>query len=101
MVSSFGFAPRIAQLRGAIFFPPLRFVGRYLIYGTGSAWGYPKENVAKWNLFLVDWARGNSHQLKLTHDVDRIEQMGSDAVIVGTNGNDLQFSAVRLESCEG
>jgi len=46
-------------------------------------------------------ARGNSHQLKLTHDVDRIEQMGSDAVIVGTNGNDLQFSAVRLESCEG
>ena len=73
-----------------------RFVGRYLIYGTGSGWGYPKENVEKWNLFLVDWARGNSHQLKLVHGVDRIEQMGTDAVIVGTDGKDLHFSAVRL-----
>ena len=73
-----------------------RFVGRYLIYGTGSGWGYPKENVEKWNLFLVDWARGNSHQLKLAHGVDRIEQMGTDAVIVGTDGKDLHFSALRL-----
>ncbi len=74
-----------------------RFVGRYLIYGTGSGWGYPKENTDKWNLFMVDWARGNSHQLKLAHGVDRIEQMGTDAVIVGTDGKDLHFSAVRLD----
>jgi hypothetical protein len=73
-----------------------RFVGRYLIYGTGSGWGYPKENEAKWNLFLVDWARGSSHQLKLAHGVDRIEQLGTDAVIVGSDGKDLHFSAVRL-----
>jgi hypothetical protein len=73
-----------------------RFVGRYLIYGTGSGWGYPKENTDKWNLFLVDWARGNSHQLKLAHGVDRIEQMGNDAVVVGSDGKDLHFSAVRL-----
>jgi hypothetical protein len=73
-----------------------RFVSRYLIYGTGSGWGYPRENVDKWNLFIVDWARGDSHQLKLTHGVDRIEQMGTDAVVVGTDGKDLHFSAVRL-----
>ena len=73
-----------------------RFVGRYLIYGTGSGWGSPRENVEKWNLFLVDWARGNSHQLKLVHGVDRIEQMGADAVVVGTDGKDLHFSALRL-----
>jgi len=73
-----------------------RFVGRYLIYGTGSGWGYPKENTDKWNLFMVEWARGNSHQLKLAHGVDRIEQMGNDAVVVGTDGKDLHFSAVRL-----
>ena len=73
-----------------------RFVGRYLIYGTGSGWGYPKENEAKWNLFMVDWNRGNTHQLKLAHGVDRIEQMGTDAVIVGSDGKDLHFSAVRL-----
>jgi hypothetical protein len=73
-----------------------RFVGRYLIYGTGSGWGYPKENEAKWNLFMVEWNRGNTHQLKLAHGVDRIEQMGTDAVIVGSDGKDLHFSAARL-----
>lgn len=73
-----------------------RFVGRYLIYGTGSGWGYPTQNVDKWNLFLVDWRRGDSHQLKLAHGVDRIEQLGTDAVVVGTDGKDLHFTAVRL-----
>ena len=73
-----------------------RFVGDYLIYGTGSGWGYPNKTADSANLFIVDWARGNSHQLTLPHGVDRIEQMGSDAVIVGTHGKDLHFSSVRL-----
>jgi hypothetical protein len=37
----------------------------------------------------------------LTHGVDRIEAMGSDAVVVGTNGKDLTFSAVRLGDWPG
>ena len=73
-----------------------RFVGNYLIYGTGSGWGYPKQNEDKWNLFVVDWKRGDSHQMKLGHGVDRIEQMGSDAVVVGTDGKNLHFSSIRL-----
>ena len=73
-----------------------RFVGNYLIYGTGTGWGYPQQNRDKWNLFVVDWKRGDSHQLPLVHSVDRIEQMGSDAVIVGTDGKDLHFSSLRL-----
>ena len=74
-----------------------RFVEDYLIYGTGSGWGYPeKKNDDKSNLFIVNWAHGNSHQLTLPHGVDRIEQMGSDAVIVGTDGKDLHFSSLRL-----
>ena len=73
-----------------------RFVGRYLIYGTGTSWAMPQPHVEKWNLFLVDWTRGDSHQMKLTHTVDRIEQMGTDAVVVGTDGKDLHFTAVRL-----
>ena len=72
-----------------------RFVGDYLIYGTGSGWGRP-ENKDQSNLFVVRWSRGDSHQLSLSHGVDRIEQMGSDAVIVGTDGNDLHFSSLRL-----
>ena len=38
--------------------------------------------------------RGN--QLKLKNGVDRIEAMGNDAVVVGTNGRDLDFTPVRL-----
>jgi Beta propeller domain len=72
-----------------------RFVNDYLIYGTGSGWGTP-ENKHRSNLFLVRWARGDSHSLLLPHGVDRIEQMGSDAVVVGTDGRNLHFSAVRL-----
>ena len=72
-----------------------RFVGDYLIYGTGSGWGDPR-NAQKSNLYLVRWARGDSHQLALPHGVDRIEQMGQGAVIVGTDGRNLHFTAVRL-----
>src|SRR6185295_20238584 len=70
-----------------------RFVGRYLLYGRGDH----RENVQNWKLFLVDWARGNSQQLTLTNSVDRIEAMGTDAVVVGAAGNDLHFSVVRLD----
>ena len=73
-----------------------RFVGNHLLYGTGSGWGYPTEQAKQSNLFIVEWARGNSHQMTLPHGVDRIEQMGSDAVIVGTDGKDLHFSSLRL-----
>lgn len=73
-----------------------RFVQDYLIYGTGSGWGYPKQNEGKSNLFIVNWQQGNSHQLTLPHGVDRIEQMGADAVIVGTDGKDLHFTSLRL-----
>ncbi|HKP81039.1 MAG TPA: beta-propeller domain-containing protein [Pyrinomonadaceae bacterium] len=73
-----------------------RFVGNHLIYGTGSGWGYPTKQAEQSNLFIVEYARGNSHQLTLPHGVDRIEQMGSDAVIVGSDGKNLHFSSLRL-----
>lgn len=73
-----------------------RFVGDYLLYGTGSGWGYP-QNKSRASLFALRWVEGNVHQLSLEHGVDRIEQMGSDAVIVGTDGKDLHFTAVRLD----
>ena len=88
---------RLAKPEGYTF--QNRFVGDYLIYGTGSSWGYPQKHVnqAK-HLFIVNWRGGNSHQLALPHRTDRIEQLGSDAVIVGTDGQDLHFSSVKLSS---
>jgi len=73
-----------------------RFVGDYLLYGTGSGWSEP-ETKKQSNLFVVGWADGERHQISLVHGVDRIEQMGSDAVVIGTDGRDLHFSAIRLD----
>ena len=72
-----------------------RFVGDYLLYGSGSGWGYPQK-AEKSHLYVVRWANGDLFPLTLTHGTDRIEQMGSDAVVVGTDGTDLHFTAVRL-----
>ncbi len=72
-----------------------RFVGEYLLYGSGSGWGPPeKENRS--SLYTVRWAGGEPSELSLGHGVDRIEAMGSGAVVVGTDGQDLHFTGVRL-----
>lgn len=72
-----------------------RFVGDYILYGAGNGWGRQK-NTDGANLYAVNWKSGGTSSLYLDHSVDRIEQMGSDAVVVGTNGQDLYFSPVEL-----
>jgi hypothetical protein len=72
-----------------------RFVGNYLLYGTGSGWGAPQNNKQS-NLYAVRFADGDTTELQVNHGVDRIEALGSDAIVVGTDGNDLHFSAIRL-----
>jgi Beta propeller domain len=72
-----------------------RFVGDYFLYGTGSGWGRPEQKNSA-NLYAVNWKDRDISSLHLQHGVDRIEQMGKDAVIIGTNGSDLYFSPVRL-----
>lgn len=72
-----------------------RFVGNYLLYGTGSGWGAP-ENKNKASLYAVRWTDGEISELSITHGVDRIEALGSNAVVVGTDGRDLHFTSVRL-----
>jgi len=73
-----------------------RFVHDYLIYGTGSGWGRSTQQAAQSSLYMVNWVKGNSHQMLLPHGVDRIEEMGSNAVVVGTDGKDLHFTSLRL-----
>jgi len=72
-----------------------RFVGDYLLYGAGSGWGDPQQT-EKSTLFAVRWSNGDLHEVTLTHGIDRIEQMGSAAVVVGTDGDDLHFSSISL-----
>jgi len=73
-----------------------RFVGNYLLYGTGSGWGEP-QNSKHSTLYAVPWAGGEPSELSLAHGVDRIEAMGSDAVVVGTDGKNLHFTSIRLD----
>ena len=72
-----------------------RFVGDYLLYGTGSGWGYP-QHAERSRLYAVRWASGDVHEVRLDHGTDRIEAMGADAVVVGSDGKDLHFTSVRL-----
>lgn len=72
-----------------------RFVGSYLLYGTGSGWGAPEQKDVS-NLFAVNWSTGGVSNFRLQHGVDRIEQMGKDAIVIGTNGQDLYFTPISL-----
>ncbi len=72
-----------------------RFVGNHLLYGSGSGWGAP-ENTKHASLFVVGYTHGDASQISLVHGVDRIEQMGNAAVVVGTDGKDLYFSSISL-----
>jgi beta propeller domain-containing protein len=74
-----------------------RFIGNYLLYGTGGTWfGDSRKDKSSADLYVVEWASRKSYNLKLPHGVDRIEQLGNDAVVVGADEKDLHFSAVRL-----
>jgi hypothetical protein len=104
-VSSFGDGSRDAadaryrplpRLEGHTF--QNRFVGDHLLFGIGSGWGAPRKGAS--TLYVVPWRRGAVSELALSHGVDRIEVMGSDAVVIGTDGRDLHFSGVRLRRPE-
>jgi hypothetical protein len=71
-----------------------RFVGDYLLYGTGSGWVDAKQDRA--TLFVVPWRGGTLTRLALQHGVDRIEVLGTDAVVVGADARDLHFTGIRL-----
>ena len=73
-----------------------RFVGDYLLYGTGNGWESSEDN-KKSKLFIVGWKTNASFQLPLSHGVDRIEQLGNNAIVVGADKKDLHFSSVRLD----
>lgn len=73
-----------------------RFVGNTLLYGHGAGWGPPAEE-GKHSL-VVHQLGGESTTLELEHPIDRIEPMGSNAVVVGASGSELHFAAVDLSS---
>jgi hypothetical protein len=72
-----------------------RFVGDAVLYGTGSGWGMPTPGNRQ--LYVYRYAGGaRPAQLALSAGVDRIEAMGKDAMVVGSDGQNLQFTAIAL-----
>jgi hypothetical protein len=71
-----------------------RFVGRHLLYGTGNGWGAPEARERE--LFVVGLDDQGVERITLTHATDRIESMGSDAVVIGSTPTDLRFSGIQL-----
>jgi hypothetical protein len=71
-----------------------RFVGNHVLYG-GGAFGEASKEGAR--VFVAPVRNGPVTEIGLAHAVERIEILGSDAVVVGGDGTGaLGFSAIDL-----
>lgn len=73
-----------------------RYIGEHLVYGSGAGWRKPQATHGNAAYALRYASDRDAHALPLPHGVDRIEALGRDAVLVGSNGKDLHFTSVRL-----
>lgn len=70
-----------------------RFVGRWLVYSAGE---FAQEAGVK-TVFAVPLDGGPVTQVRAPHGVDRIDIMGSDAVVIGGDARErLGFSSIEL-----
>lgn len=73
-----------------------RFVGDWLVYGTGPDAGEPAADSS--TAYAVRVAGGEVARIALPHGTDRIERTGSGAVILGGKGAELHLTTLRLAS---
>jgi hypothetical protein len=76
-----------------------RFVGDYLLYGTGNDYYRPVERDE--TLVAVPIHGGQVAELLLPHGIDRIEVLGDDAVVVGSDDNNVYLSTIELSGSAG
>jgi hypothetical protein len=73
-----------------------RYVGSYLLYGSGAGWRRAQRTLNS-HVYAVRYAdNAGAQSVPLAHGVDRIEAMGANAVVIGTDGQDLHFTSLRL-----
>jgi PAS domain-containing protein len=82
-----------------------RFIGDYVLYGIGNDFDAPLGR--KTTLYITPIydpsafpgsSSSTAFELPLGHGVDRIEVMGKDAVVVGSDDKNLYFSTINLPS---
>jgi hypothetical protein len=73
-----------------------RYVGDYLLYGAGSGWNRAQRTLFS-QVYAVRYADSSAAQeVPLAHGVDRIEALGANAVVIGSDGRDLHFTSLKL-----
>jgi hypothetical protein len=73
-----------------------RYVGPYLLYGTGAGWNRAQRMLNS-RVYAVRYAGdARAQEIPLAHGVDRIEALGANAVVIGSDGRDLHFTSLRL-----
>jgi hypothetical protein len=70
----------------------VRFVREYVLVGTVDE---PSAKRAG-RVIALRWRGTTAYSLALLHDASRIEAIGGDAVVVGTDEHDLQMTTIRL-----
>lgn len=71
-----------------------RFVSGHLLYGDGSSWT-PPDTVGS-TLFVVALSTGKTTRFDLPYGISRVDALGCDAVVIGSDTADLRITAVRL-----
>ncbi|ALN60068.1 hypothetical protein GLE_4727 [Lysobacter enzymogenes] len=81
-----------------------RFIGDWLVFGFGGYWG-DKDGVDVKRAFALRYARREPvSTLRLAHAVERVDALGPDAILIGTDRDDeeqvstraLHFTSLRL-----
>ncbi|WP_394539548.1 beta-propeller domain-containing protein [Lysobacter enzymogenes] len=83
-----------------------RFIGDWLVFGFGGYWG-DKDDVDVKRAYALRYARREPPSvLRLRHAVERVDALGQDAILIGTDRDDeeqvgtraLHFTSVRLDA---
>jgi hypothetical protein len=72
-----------------------RFVGDTLLYGKGSSWGYAQDGEGTVHAHHTGGEVADTY-LHLAHGVDRLEPLGSNALVVGGDRRSLHFTSLDL-----
>lgn len=73
-----------------------RYVGPWLLYGAGESWRSNGPDITPLHAVRIDRLDA-ARTLHVGHQVDRIDALGAHGIAVGKRGDDLVFSAVRLD----
>lgn len=106
--TAFGGLDRAAQTADYRVLPSLpegnrqnRYIGDWLLYGNAPWYSDDDGRPAGEPAYALRYAdRGEVVTLQPRHGVERIEAMGSDAVLVGNRGTNLLFTAVELGAAQ-